>query len=109
MSKDLDDLQKNVERKTVFEYYDKSEFCTAKKVIFALREKLHTKVQFTFYSIIVMKEFSSILHSCSSISFHALLLLHTPVRKNKFAMPQKLPIYSCQTSRDMNPTTVILC
>jgi hypothetical protein len=24
-------------------------------------------------------------------------------------MPQKLPIYSCQTSRDMNPTTVILC
>jgi hypothetical protein len=35
----LNDFQKVILHKTVFKYYNMSKFCTAKNVIFALREK----------------------------------------------------------------------
>jgi hypothetical protein len=73
----LGDFHKDVLCKTVFEYYDKIKFPTAKKGTLALKEKITYEVSvhiilICFYKIV--KFFSCVVHS--DMSLLILLLLH---------------------------------
>jgi hypothetical protein len=103
----LYDFKKYVSCRIVFKYYEKGELPTVKKVTLALKQKSKYKgsvhILFIYsYKIHVLQFYSYVVHS--NISF-LILLLHTHVQNNKLAMLRQLPIFSCQTSRNMNPMT----
>jgi hypothetical protein len=82
------DFQKDVLRVTVFEYYDKGEYLTVKKVTPALGEKIAYKGSIhilLIYSYEIAQFYSYVARF--SISFLKLLLLQTIVRDDIPAMP----------------------